>query len=134
MLPTLCEHRDEEIASAQQKEHLLCARSLEQVRPISRVEELSVKERRELRVAEPRRVVLGHEIHAGLVRRFLALPVPPKPLALEPGHRKHAPVDENAQLGFVVPLGKRSGVQARPVCGVPSRGMGSDGQDKQRHG
>lgn len=100
---------------------LLRPGSLEQVRPLLCTEELRVEVPRELRVAEPRRVVVGHEADALRVGGLLTLPVPPEPLALKRGDGEHPPVDENAQLGLVVPWGQRSAVQTAPISGVSSR-------------
>lgn len=81
----------------------LCPRGFENVRPLLWVEELGVKPRGKIRVAEPRRVILGHVAYTPGVRWLLTLPVPPEPLAVEAGDREHPPVDENPHLGFVEP-------------------------------
>lgn len=45
----------------------------------------------------------------------------PEPFAPETGHREHAPVDEDAELGLVEPSGQLSRVQGHPG-GVEARG------------
>ena len=55
-------------------------------------------------VGEARRVVLLHEgLDVGLDATG-ELPVAPEPFRLEPGHREHAEMDEDTDLGLVVPL------------------------------
>lgn len=53
----------------------------------------------------------------------------PEPLAAEAGHGEDPPVDEDAELGLVVPHRQRSGVD-----GVPGRLVfGSSGTEQQQH-
>lgn len=53
----------------------------------------------------------------------------PEPLTAEAGHGEDPPVNEDAELGLVVPLRQRSGVDGVPVRLV----FGSSGTEQQQH-
>lgn len=111
---------------------------MKETSPVVGIVEFSGEHGPKVRVLEVLRVVIAHELdHVRFVR---ALPVPldgaetlilifkkrgkreeawpsylpPEPLGSERGNRKDAPVDENADLGVVVPLGQRATVQRVP--------------------
>lgn len=87
--------------------------SLEHFRPGVRLEELRVEVRRELGVSKTRGIILQHK--SDVCGLQWSLPVPPEPLTAERRHREHPPMHEQPELGLVVPLRQRSGVQAFPV-------------------
>ena len=99
-------------------EYLLRPRGLYHVHPLSRVVQLGLELSSKVGVGEARRVVLLHEVDDR--GRWGALPPPPEPLTVVGGHGVHPPVEEDAQLGVVVPGGQGAGVEGRPGGQVPT--------------
>ena len=92
---------------------LLGARGFKHLGPVSGIEELGGELFGKVCIRKVWPVVVLHKHSDG--RGRLSLPVPPKPLGRVAGHGKHAPVDEDAQLWFVIPAWQRSGIDGGPV-------------------
>ena len=92
---------------------LLGARGFKHLGPVSSIEEFSSELFGKVRICKVWPVVVLHKLSDG--RSRLSLPVPPKPLGRVAGHGKHAPMDEDAQLWFVIPAWQRSGIDGGPV-------------------
>ena len=95
---------------------LLSPRGFEDVCPLIRVVELRCELCSKIGVCEVWRVVAFHEISNG---RISSSPVIPKPFADKTGNRKNSPMNEYAELSFIVPCRKRSLVQRIPFGLVP---------------
>ena len=89
-----------------------CTRGVEDVRPLVRVKELSFELRPEVSVGPVRRVVRLHVLHH-VHPRVGSFPQVPQP-GVHGGHRVQAPVEKDAELGLVVPLGNGTLVQRLP--------------------
>ena len=92
-------------------QNLLGPWCLDNLSPRIRVIKFGCKLSCEIGVCEPRREVILHILHNV---RLSSSPIIPEPFIAKAWYGENSPADKDANLGLIIPGGKRSGVQRIP--------------------
>ena len=96
------------------RHHVTCAGFTKQLRPRARIELLRLEQGNEVLVTEPVLRTVGFTV-VRVLRGPLAVHIARIPLIAEPRNRIDSPVNENAEAGFLVPLGHAVLFERQPV-------------------